>query len=201
MEFNEKLQELRKKKGLTQEELAELLHVSRAAVSKWESGRGFPNIDSLKTISGLFSVSLDDLLSGERLLAIAEDEHKEREGRTKDIIVGMLDLFSILVLFLPLFGQASGDAVGAVTLWDLTGAKSYIKIAYFTAILLLTLCGVLTLVLRGLIAKRWHSAKVPLSLSLGSVAVLLFIAGRQPYAASFMFVLASAKGILLLKRQ
>ena len=51
MEFNEKLQELRKQKGLTQEELAELLYVSRTAISKWESGRGYPNIDSLKAIA------------------------------------------------------------------------------------------------------------------------------------------------------
>lgn len=51
MEFNDKLQELRKRENLTQEELAEILHVSRAAVSKWESGRGLPNIDSLKDIS------------------------------------------------------------------------------------------------------------------------------------------------------
>ncbi|MBE6776011.1 MAG: MATE family efflux transporter [Ruminococcaceae bacterium] len=48
MEFNEKLQELRKQKALTQEELAEKLFVSRTAVSKWESGRGYPNIESLK---------------------------------------------------------------------------------------------------------------------------------------------------------
>ena len=48
MEFNEKLQELRKSKGLTQEELAKELYVSRTAISKWESGRGYPNIDSLK---------------------------------------------------------------------------------------------------------------------------------------------------------
>ena len=51
MEFNEKLQELRKQKGLTQEELSEILYVSRTAISKWESGRGYPNIDSLKAIS------------------------------------------------------------------------------------------------------------------------------------------------------
>ena len=54
MEFNEKLQELRKQKGLTQEELAVTLFVSRTAVSKWESGRGYPNIESLKTIAEFF---------------------------------------------------------------------------------------------------------------------------------------------------
>ncbi len=51
MEFHEKLQELKKQKGLAQEELAEKLYVSRTAISKWESGRGYPNIDSLKEIS------------------------------------------------------------------------------------------------------------------------------------------------------
>ena len=59
MEFNEKLQELRKQRGLTQEELAEQLYVSRAAISKWESGRGYPNIDSLKQIARYFHVTID----------------------------------------------------------------------------------------------------------------------------------------------
>lgn len=71
MEFHEKLQELRKSRGLTQEELAEALFVSRTAISKWESGRGYPSIDSLKEISSYFSVSIDDLLSGEQLIFIA----------------------------------------------------------------------------------------------------------------------------------
>ena len=76
MEFHEKLQELRKNRGMTQEELAAVLYVSRTAVSKWESGRGYPSIDSLKEISKFFSVSIDDLLSGEKLLSIAEKENK-----------------------------------------------------------------------------------------------------------------------------
>ena len=57
MEFHEKLQELRKQKELTQEELAEALYVSRTAISKWESGRGYPSIDSLKAISNYLSIS------------------------------------------------------------------------------------------------------------------------------------------------
>lgn len=79
MEFNEKLQELRKHKGLTQEELAELLFVSRTAVSKWESGRGYPNIDSLKAIARFFGVTIDELLSGDELLTIAEKDTEQKK--------------------------------------------------------------------------------------------------------------------------
>ncbi|MBQ2487986.1 MAG: helix-turn-helix transcriptional regulator, partial [Ruminococcus sp.] len=68
MEFNEKLQELRKSKGLTQEELAKELYVSRTAISKWESGRGYPNIDSLKEISRYFSVSIDELICPDEII-------------------------------------------------------------------------------------------------------------------------------------
>ncbi len=58
MGFNEKFQQLRKQNNLTQEQLAEQLFVSRTAISKWESGKGYPNIESLKNISKLafFSV-------------------------------------------------------------------------------------------------------------------------------------------------
>ena len=76
MEFNEKLQELRKSRGLTQEELAEALFVSRTAISKWESGRGYPNLDSLKEISKYFSITIDELLSGDKLISIAEKENQ-----------------------------------------------------------------------------------------------------------------------------
>ena len=77
MEFNEKLQQLRKQKELTQEDLAEQLFVSRTAISKWESGRGYPSIESLKAISKFFHVSIDDLLSGEELISLAETDKKE----------------------------------------------------------------------------------------------------------------------------
>ena len=64
MEFNEKLQLLRKQQEMTQEQLAEKLFVSRTAVSKWESGKGYPNIDSLRNLAEVFSVSIDEMLSG-----------------------------------------------------------------------------------------------------------------------------------------
>ena len=77
MEFNEKLQELRKSRSLTQEELAEALFVSRTAISKWEQGRGYPSLDSLKEISKFFSVSIDDLICSEEIISAAADEKKE----------------------------------------------------------------------------------------------------------------------------
>jgi transcriptional regulator with XRE-family HTH domain len=73
MEFHEKLQELRKRRGLTQDELAMSLYVSRTAVSKWESGRGYPSIDSLRAIARFFSVTVDELLSSDELLSAAEE--------------------------------------------------------------------------------------------------------------------------------
>ena len=84
MEFHEKLQELRKQKGMTQDELAEKIFVSRTAVSKWESGRGYPNIESLKAIAKFFGVTVDELLSGEELLAISEEDGKKREDHLRD---------------------------------------------------------------------------------------------------------------------
>ena len=62
MEFNNKLYELRKQKGLSQEELAGRLNVSRQTVSKWEVGESIPDMDNLVSISELFGVSLDELV-------------------------------------------------------------------------------------------------------------------------------------------
>ena len=80
MEFSEKLQKLRKSRNLTQEQLAEQLFVSRTAISKWESDRGYPNIDSLKAISEFFSVSIDELLSREELIEVCEKTNDHKIG-------------------------------------------------------------------------------------------------------------------------
>jgi len=68
MLFAEKLKELRKQKGISQEGLAEKLYVSRQAITKWESGNGIPDIENLIAISALFNESLDSLLSEEKSL-------------------------------------------------------------------------------------------------------------------------------------
>ena len=68
MIFAEKLKTLRKQKNISQEQLAEIIHVSRQATTKWESGNGIPDIENLIAISSLFNESLDSLLSEEKSL-------------------------------------------------------------------------------------------------------------------------------------
>ena len=76
MDFGEKLKALRTERGLTQEQLAARLYVSRTAVSKWETGGGSPNLDSLQAVARLFDVSVDDLLSTDDLIVLARDERR-----------------------------------------------------------------------------------------------------------------------------
>ncbi len=99
MEFNEKLQQLRKQRNLTQEQLAEQLYVSRTAISKWEGGKGYPNIESLKGISKLFDVSIDELLSGDELISIAVTENRSNLSKVFGYIYAVLDIMAIALSF------------------------------------------------------------------------------------------------------
>lgn len=201
MEFHQKLQELRKQKGLTQEELAAALYVSRTAVSKWESGRGYPNIDSLKAIAAFFGVTVDTLLSGDQLLNIAEADNNKDRTRLTDLVFGLLDLSSLVFLFLPLFGQRVGDTICEVSLLALTEAPDYLRLAYFAAVIALCACGILTLAMQGCAAPRWVNLRRYLSLGLNAGGVLLFIISSQVYAAAFLFIFLTVKALMLLKKK
>ena len=201
MEFHEKLQALRKEKGLTQEELAEQLYVSRTAVSNWESGRGFPKIDSLKAVSRLLSVSLDTLLSGEEILAIAEKDGKEKERSIGSLVFGLLDCSMVLLLFLPFFGQEIEGRIQGVSLLALDGVQPYLKAAYFALVCIMALFGVLTLAMQNCRQRIWEQGKNAMSLILSVLGMFLFMISRQPYAAAFTFVFLMIKAFMRIKRQ
>lgn len=196
MEFNEKLQALRKQRGLTQEELAAELYVSRTAVSKWESGRGYPNIDSLKAIAKFFSVTIDELLSGEEVLTIAGEDSRQKEEYFRGLFFALGDLCAAMLLFLPFFGQAAEGAVRAVSLFGLTEARVYLRAMYFAAVFGMTASGAVHLVLRNCAPWMYR-----VSLWINVLGVCLFIAGRQAYAAVFALVILSIKVWILLKKR
>ena len=199
MEFHEKLQELRKRKNMTQEELAQALYASRTAISKWESGKGYPSIDSLKAISTFFAISIDDLLSGNEILTIAEQDKKRKEKHLRDLVYGLLDCSISAFLFLPIFGQKAGNSIQEVSLLSLTNIQPYLKISYLVIVISLILCGILGLALQNSSSGIWIQNKDKLSLFLSIAGLSLFTISRQPYAAMFTFLFLIIKALMLIK--
>ena len=200
MEFNEKLQQLRRQKGLTQEELAEALYVSRAAVSKWESGRGYPNIDSLKAIAKLFSVTVDELLSGDELLILAEQDTKRKQRSLRDLVFGLLDISTLSFLFLPFFGQEIDGVIAVASLLSLNATAVYLRILYLAFVSTIAVFGILTLALQGCEQAFWVRNKGKASVLLNMLGLLLFILSRQPYAAVLLLIFSGIKVIMLIKK-
>ena len=199
MDFHEKLQYLRKQRGLTQEELANLLFVSRTAISKWESGKGYPNIDSLKAISRCFCVTIDELLSGEELLTLAEENAAQKNTHTCDLLFGLLDCSIAMFFFLPVFGQVSDRIVENLPLLLLTSVQPYLKRFYLIAVSSTVLCGILTLALQNCTLLFWKKHHHSISLLCNTACVLLYIVSRQPYAAALSFVYLVIKSLFCLK--
>ena len=199
MEFNEKLQELRKNKGLTQEELAEVLYVSRTAISKWESGRGYPNIESLKEISKFFDVSIDDLLSGEKLLSIAEKENKSNIRNICDFLFGFVDLFSFILVVLPLYPNTIDGFIYSVSLLNYTETSSRNLIVYWVMFLSLFVVGVIKIILTRTEVEKGNKILITLSIALNIFIVLFLALTREVYAVVVAFLLLMVKGGIVLK--
>lgn len=75
MNLGENLRKLRKENGLSQEQLADSLNISRQAISKWESGKAYPDIENLIQLRSIFKVTLDDLIINETLGKVKEVEN------------------------------------------------------------------------------------------------------------------------------
>lgn len=117
MTFGQKLKKIRKENNLTQEQLADMIFVTRTAISKWETDNGYPSIDSLKAISNTFNISIDELISD------ADIENKklldEKNARKMYFIaiafLGLTVLFTLFSYFFkkPYFNMISmGGLIG-----------------------------------------------------------------------------------------
>ena len=199
LEFGEKLQELRKSRGLTQQELAEALYVSRTAISKWESGRGYPSIDSLNEISGFFSVSIDDLLSGEKLVSLAKKENQSNIRHICDLLFGIVDLMNITLIILPLYPNLIDGYIYSVNLFAYTKTTSFNRMVYWVLFVALIVIGGLKVVLNQMRIERGREIITAISTGLSIITVLFLGMTREAYAITMAFLLLILKSILIFK--
>lgn len=200
MEFGEKLQDLRKARNLTQEELAEALYVSRTAISKWESGRGYPSIDSLKEISCFFDVTIDELLSSEKLISIAKKENESNIQKLYNIFFGVSDLFAVFLIVLPLYPLSINGYVYSTNLLSYTGGFTINIAIHWTLFLILTGLGILKIVLAQVGNHNLQNVIRNTSLGISILTVLYLSVAREPYAIIVAFLLFAVKVLLFLKR-
>ncbi|MFA7367590.1 MAG: helix-turn-helix transcriptional regulator [Bacilli bacterium] len=201
MKFEEKLQELRRSKGITQEELAKYLFVSRTAISKWESGKGYPSIDTLKQVADFYDVSLDNLLSNDELILLAKDDTNSKKMQFLNLLFGLLDLLLIIYFFVPLFGYTNNNVVYEVSLINLEDSYLYILIPYYILIITSIVGGLYNICTQNSTNQKVNKIKLIFSLSLSIVGTLLFMLTLQPYAGALTLAILVIKGIFIIKNQ
>lgn len=196
MEFSEKLQKLRTQRNLTQEQLANQLFVSRTAISKWETGRGTPNLDSLQAIAKLFGVSLDELLSTEEVVVMAKNENKRNTEQILCYIDSILNLMSVFGFLLPMYKVFKNNVYYCVPLYQYSGFMHKTIFIIQSAILL---CGVLGLIFQWKEKEKIYNFVKFSGYILMIIFIFLLIALNHPNASSFCFAFLLIKGMALIK--
>ena len=183
---------------MTQEELAAALFVSRTAISKWESGRGYPSIDSLKEISRFFSVTIDNLICSDEMITLAENEKEEFAHKYVSLICDALDILLVILLFIPAFGNGPASSE-TVSLLKLTGINPWIKIIFIVIIGVTILNGICGVIIANFDRPVWNKHRLITGIILSILMVMVFIATRQPYAGIVCFSFLVIKGYLAAK--
>ena len=198
MELSEKIQKLRKERGLTQEQFAEQLFVSRTAVSKWETGRGTPSMASLQLIAKLCGVTLDALLHAEEIIAVAENENKENINRFAFCIDGIFDIAAVIGLLLPLYKTEVNGLFYSVPLYQYTG---WLSALYWIFPVAMTLCGIVQISISKSECDKFKDRINLLALFLNVGAVFLLILSGQPYPAVLFLALLLIRGAVMLMKK
>lgn len=186
MELSEKIQMLRKERGLTQEQFAEQLFVSRTAVSKWETGRGMPSMESLKMIAELYGITLDELLRAEEVIAVAANENREAINHFEARTEGFCNIAALLGLFLPLYRVELEQIYYSVPLYQY---KGWLAILYWIFPLATAMLGVAQIGINRDEREKVREIISILGMVLNAAGILLMILSGQPYPAAIYFVL------------
>lgn len=109
MDMAERLQALRKKANYSQEQVADLLGISRQAISKWESGQGKPEIDNIVKLTEIYHVSADYILLGQESSLAPEPQPKKEFSHTTKKTLGIIAIIAATAIITILFIFALGS--------------------------------------------------------------------------------------------
>lgn len=122
VDFGKFVTELRKEKGLTQRQLAEMLNVTDKAVSRWETGKNYPDIETFESLSTVFGISVSELLEGKRLckeelISVSESQVVEqiksnrKSSKIYRIIISVILIFALFSGYIALSESGVFDGV------------------------------------------------------------------------------------------
>ena len=132
MQICERLKAARKNSGMTQEEVAEKIHVSRVSVSNWETGKTLPDIASLIELSDLYNITLDELVKGDpQMTEKVKNDVKVSQSKTRVIIAASVIalIFGVAFVICKFIGGGPEEFASAAAPWVLMA----IGIAAFAA--------------------------------------------------------------------
>ena len=159
---------------------------------------GYPSIDSLKEISRFFSVTIDDLICPDEMITVAENDKREFVSKYVSLICCVLDALLAILVFIPAFGNGT-DSSGAVSLFGLTGINPWVKTLFIVIISIAILNGISGVIIVAFSKPVWNRHRLVTGVVLSILAVLVFIATRQPYAGIVCFAFLVIKGFLIAK--
>ena len=198
MELPEKIQKLRKERGLTQEQFAEQLFVSRTAVSKWETGRGMPSMDSLQMIAKFFGITLDELLDASEVITIAENENKKNISRFAIYVDGIFNIMAVLCLLLPLYKIEINDIFYSVPLYQF---KGWLAVFYWIFPITMAICGIIQIIINKHEQEKLKKILTIIGIILNTIAIFVLILSGQPYPSAMFFTLLLIKGSVMLVKK
>lgn len=135
MEIEKKLKDARANAGLTQEQVAEKIMVSRQTISNWENGKSLPDIVSIMNLSDLYQISLDELLKGDtKMKEKIEKDAKVAKGNKRLILITAILFFSVVIIYSisTFVGGAFYDFCEAAIRWVVLSIGVAFAMAYMS---------------------------------------------------------------------
>ena len=137
MDISEKLKEARQKSGMTQDQVAEKIIVSRVTVSHWENGKSLPDIVSLISLSDLYGISLDELVKGDsKMTEKVRKDAKDADNNRRLIRITAILVIAVLLVYgvSTIVGGGFKDFCEGAIWWVLIAIGLAASVTYFSQI-------------------------------------------------------------------